>query len=69
MIALKRMSVSTFRKKWRLNFLRVQSGEDICITRYGKVQGIMKTSLNESGREQAKLKLKLLEARRLKPNP
>jgi hypothetical protein len=55
------MSASSFRKKWKMNFLRVQSGEDICITRYGKVQGIMRTNLDESEREQVKLKLKKYE--------
>jgi hypothetical protein len=55
------MSASSFRKKWKMNFLRVQSGEDICITRYGKVQGIMKTNLDECERAQAKLKLKKYE--------
>ena len=54
------MSVSSFRRYWKLNLLRVQSGEDICITRYGKVQGIMKSNLNELEREQAKLKLQEL---------
>jgi hypothetical protein len=57
------MSVSSFRKSWKLNFLRVQSGEDICITRYGKVYGIMKTNLDETAQEQARLKLVKHQAR------
>ena len=65
MTASATMSASAFRKKWRINLLRVQSGEEIKITRHGKITAILKTDISVTEREVAATKLAQLLAQKL----
>lgn len=55
------MSASTFKKNWRVNLLRVQSGEDIHLAVRGKEVAIFKSELSQEEREAAGLKVAKLK--------